>query len=99
MNPRVKAVKPISDYRLILTFENNEIKIFDVSPYLTKGVFRELTDLRLFNAVRPMLGSIAWANGQDFCPDTLYLDSEPLPRNAAPSPALATLAVHELGGD
>ena len=32
----------------------------------------------MFNTVKPMLGSIQWLGGQDFCPDTLYMDSEPL---------------------
>lgn len=75
MNPRVKTVKPNVDYTLILTFTNDEVKVFDVKPYLDKGVFKELRDLSLFNAVRPFLGSIQWQNGQDFCPDTLYMDS------------------------
>ena len=43
------------------------------------GIFRELQDLTLFNSVKPFLGSIQWKNGQDFCPDTLYLDSVPVP--------------------
>ncbi len=34
MNPRVKEVKPIEGYQLLLTFTNNEIGIFDVSKYL-----------------------------------------------------------------
>lgn len=75
MNPRVKAVKANSDYTLTLTFTNDEVKIFDVKPYLDKGIFRELQDIGLFYSVRPCLGSIQWKNGQDFCPDTLYLDS------------------------
>ncbi len=75
MNPRVKKVKSNPDYTLTLTFTNNEVKIFDVKPYLEKGIFRELKDLSLFNSVKPFLGSIQWQNGQDLCPDTLYLDS------------------------
>ncbi len=75
MNPRVKKVKSNPDYTLILTFTNDEVKIFDVKPYLEKGIFRELKDLSLFNSVKPFLGSIQWNNGQDLCPDTLYLDS------------------------
>jgi hypothetical protein len=43
------------------------------------GIFCELQDLRYFNSVRPVLGSIQWRNGQDLCPDTLYLDSVPVP--------------------
>jgi hypothetical protein len=76
MNPRVKDVKPSSNYTLILTFTNNEVKIFDMKPYLDKGIFKELKDISLFNSVKPSLGSIQWKNGQDLCPDTLYLDSK-----------------------
>jgi hypothetical protein len=75
MNPRVKAVKPNPDYTLTLTFTNGEVKSFDVKPYLNVGIFRELKDLSLFNSVKPFLGSVQWKNGQDFCPDTLYLES------------------------
>lgn len=78
MNPRVVDVKPASDYTIILTFANGEVKAFDVKPYLAKGIFKELQNKQLFNAVKPFLGSIQWPNGQDFCPDTLYIDSVPL---------------------
>ncbi len=77
MNPRVVKVKPEIDYKLRLTFSNGEEKIFDVKPYLNIEVFRDLKDPSLFNAVRPFLGSIQWQTGQDLCPDTLYLDSQP----------------------
>lgn len=79
MNPRVKAVTPHPDYTLTLVFANGEVRAFDVKPYLHIGVFRELQDLSLFNSVKPFLGSIQWKNGQDLCPDTLYLDSVPVP--------------------
>jgi hypothetical protein len=78
MNPRVVAVRPQPDYTLTLTFANDEVKTFDVKPYLNIGIFRELQDQGIFNSVRPFLGSIQWQNGQDFCPDTLYLDSVPV---------------------
>ncbi|RPI17328.1 MAG: DUF2442 domain-containing protein [Ignavibacteriae bacterium] len=76
MYPRVERVKPEKNYTLIITFNNGEVKSFDVKPYLDIGIFKELKDLALFNSVRTCLGSIQWKNGQDLCPDTLYLDSE-----------------------
>ncbi len=76
MNPRIKNVKPNPDYMLTLTFNNDEVKMFDMKPYLEIGIFKELKDLSLFNSVRPFLGSIQWKNGQDLCPDTLYLESK-----------------------
>ncbi|MFH1824972.1 MAG: DUF2442 domain-containing protein [Candidatus Firestonebacteria bacterium] len=76
MNPRIKDVKPNSDYTLTLIFTSDEVKIFDMTPYLNKGIFKELKDVSLFNSVKPFLGSIQWRNGQDLCPDTLYLKSK-----------------------
>jgi hypothetical protein len=78
MNPRVVEVKPNSDYSLTLRFTNGEVRRFDVRPYLEKGIFRELKDMQLFNSVKPSLGTIQWLNGQDLCPDTLYMDSQPV---------------------
>ncbi len=75
MNPRVIFVHPNKDFTLNLTFDNSERKIFDVKPYLEYGVFKELKDLSLFYSVKPFLGTVQWQNEQDFCPDTLYLES------------------------
>ena len=78
MNPRVKSVRAMQDYKLQLTFTNGEKRIFDARPYLSKGVFQELMNETLFKTVRVSLGSIQWRNGQDLCPDCLYLESKPL---------------------
>lgn len=86
MNPRVRSARPNPDYTRTIEFANGELKVFDVRPYLDKGIFRELKDVRVFNSVRAVLGSVQWPSGQNFCPDTLYLDSVPAARsvNAAP---------------
>ena len=76
MNPRVTAVKGKPDFTLVLTFANKQKKMFDMKPYLSIGVFRQLKDYSKFKKVKPFFGSIAWATGQDLCPDTLYLDSK-----------------------
>ena len=78
MNPRVRSVKPSPDFTITITFTNGETRVFDVKPFLNKGIFKELQDPGLFNSVKPFLGSIQWKDGQDFCPDTLYMDSLPL---------------------
>jgi hypothetical protein len=75
MNPRVSEVKPGNDFTLLLTFNNGEVKSFDVKPYLGIGISKQLNDVSVFNSVRPFLGSIQWSNGVDLCPDTLYLES------------------------
>ncbi len=75
MNPRVKDVTPNNDYTVNIIFDNGEEKLFDVSPYLDKGIFKELQNKDIFKTVKPIMGSIQWKHGQDFCPDTLYLSS------------------------
>lgn len=71
----VKEVKPIENYKLILTFENNEVRIFDMNPYLDKGIFQELKNENLFKAVKISFDSIEWPNEADIDPETLYEDS------------------------
>lgn len=75
MNPRVAQVSPEKDYKLRLMFTNGEVGIFDMKPYLDRGIFQELKDLKIFQTVKPFMDSIQWINGQDLCPDTLYLKS------------------------
>jgi len=78
MNPRVKEVIPDTDYTLIITFENQEKKRFDVKPFLDIGIFKELRNKKKFNAIHPCLGTVQWNGGQDLCPDTLYENSVPV---------------------
>jgi hypothetical protein len=75
MNPMVKTVKPIDDFMLHIWFNNGEERLFDVKPYLDRGIFSELKDLALFNTVRPDGLSIEWANEASLSPDTVYLSS------------------------
>jgi hypothetical protein len=75
MNPRIKAVKALDNFLLEIEFKNNERKLFDVKPYINIGVFIELQNPEYFKLVKVNGPSIACPNEQDFCPDTLYLDS------------------------
>ena len=76
MNPRVKSVIANEDYTLSIIFENEEIKTFNMSPYLAFGVFVELKDKNYFRQVKSFMGTIAWPHGQDICPDTLYIEGK-----------------------
>ena len=76
MNPKVIAVKAQDDYKILLTFTNNEMRVFDMRPYIDKGFFKQLQDRSYFNNVKQFMDSMQWQNGQDLCFDTLYLDSE-----------------------
>jgi hypothetical protein len=78
MNPEVKTVEPLDNYKLKLQFENGDFKIFDVSPYLDRGIFTELKDSHYFKSVRVVSGAVQWPHEQDFSSDTLYIRSSPL---------------------
>ena len=73
INPDVKQAKVLDNYKLKIIFSNDEIKEFDVSPYLDKGIFTELKNPSYFNQVRVAFGSVEWPNEQDFSKDTLYI--------------------------
>jgi hypothetical protein len=76
MSPKVIQVEPLSDFTLRLFFDNGEVKRFDVSPYLEKGIFVELKNIQYFKQVKPFFGGVQWLHEQDFSAHTLYLESQ-----------------------
>ena len=76
MNPYVKDVRPLDEYRLEVTFENGERRIIDVKPYMYRGVFVRLQNRALFQAARVVAGSVEWPGGLDLSYDTLYLEGQ-----------------------
>ena len=72
----VKSVRPLSEYQLLLTFENGEKKIIDMKPYLDKGIYKELKDESKFKTVRISFDSIEWCNKADIDPEFLYEKSK-----------------------
>jgi len=71
----VIEVEPLEEFKLLLTFENKEKRIFDVSPYFNIGKFFELRDPSLFNTVQVKFDSIEWSNSLDLDPELLYQNS------------------------
>ena len=73
--PTAIAVKPMEDYKLLVTFDNEERKLFDVAPYIKGSWFGQLRDKATFDRVHIGGLSVEWPGGQDICPDRLYYDS------------------------
>ena len=63
MTPKAINVETIENYKLKVTFDNGEVKVFDVKPYFGH---------KLFKTVKVAGLSIEWDNGADICPDELY---------------------------
>ena len=76
--PVLTAVIPLDDYRLALTFGENERRLYDFKPNLSHKFYRALADIKLFKNVSVVDGEIEWVTGQDFCPHTLYERSVPV---------------------
>ncbi|NOT17013.1 MAG: DUF2442 domain-containing protein [Sulfuriferula sp.] len=70
----VIAVKPLPDYCLYVEIKNGRVGIFDVKPYLDRGVFNALRDVNYFNRVGILLGAITWPDEQDISPETLLAE-------------------------
>lgn len=73
-----KFVKPLSEYRIYVELENGRKGIFDLKPYLDRGILRELKDIHYFNQVSIVFGAVTWPNAQDIAPDTLLADLQPI---------------------
>ena len=70
----VKTVKPLPDFRIWVEFDDARRGIFDLKPYLTHGVFRELQDVAYFNRVGVVHGAVTWPHEQDIAPETLLAE-------------------------
>ncbi|GAK52184.1 hypothetical protein U14_03435 [Candidatus Moduliflexus flocculans] len=78
MNPYVRQVKTTDQHQLELLFENGERRIFEMSHYLNRGVFKRLQNPAIFHLARVVAGSVEWPGEIDLSYDTLYLESQPI---------------------
>lgn len=76
MTPKIVDAVPMTNYDILLTFENNEKKIFNIKPYLNLGSFSELKNESIFNTVKVSFDTIEWINGVDIDPEELYEKSK-----------------------
>ncbi len=72
MTPQIAKVEVMPGYKLCVRFGNGEARLFDLKPYLDKGVFKELRKESYFKKVRIISGGVEWPHEQDLSADTLY---------------------------
>jgi len=76
-----KAI-PQKDFTLILLFESGELRILDMKPCIGgEGVWAQLRDWAVFSKVEVQedFGGLVWTDELDYCPDSAFMDSQPLP--------------------
>ncbi|WP_428356027.1 DUF2442 domain-containing protein [Methyloprofundus sp.] len=79
--PKVKLVKALDNYQLIVRFDNNQTKQYDVSPLLKKAMFSPLKNLALFKAVKVENGgyAVVWNEDIDISEYELWQHGQPIP--------------------
>ena len=62
----------LEDYRLLLSFNNGERRIVDLSNSLKGSVYTPLKDISYFKNFSIKFNTVEWENGADFAPEYLY---------------------------
>lgn len=69
----VKQIEYKSGYSFLIVFDDGVNAVIDFSDYIQRGpVFAPLRDQAFFRQARIEGGTIAWPNGADIAPETLY---------------------------
>ena len=62
----------LSGYRIKLWFNNQVVKVVDLSNSLNGEVFQPLKDIDFFKRFTIKFNTIEWENGADIAPEYLY---------------------------
>ena len=76
MIPDVTHFEILTDHRIKVTLSNGKKGIFDVKPYLDRGIFRELSDYNYFKRARIEFGTLTWPTSRNFSPETIEIKME-----------------------
>ena len=70
---KVVKIDYLQNYVFKIVFDDNSSGEVDFSEYIERwDVFKSLRDLKLFKSAIIDGGTIAWENGLDIAPETLY---------------------------
>ncbi len=79
--PKIHSITAIDNHTLLVHFDNDERKKYDITPLLNKEMFAPLKNSALFKSVRVEQGgyAAAWNNEIDISEYELWVHGEPLP--------------------
>jgi hypothetical protein len=76
--PVVTDAKYIGNYQIEVEFSNGEKRLADCEPWLNGEIFQPLRDPAYFRQFFVDGWTVAWPNGADIAPETLYEDGQKL---------------------
>jgi hypothetical protein len=74
--PQVVQAEYRGGHRIHVKFADGQEKTVDFSPWLTGPVFEPLREVNYFRRFFVEGGTVAWPNGADIAPETLYEAAE-----------------------
>ena len=80
-HPKVKAVLAINNHMLVVEFDNNKKKKYDVTPLLSKDMFSPLKNPAFFKTVSVEQGgyAVVWNNDIDISEYELWSHGQAMP--------------------
>ena len=75
--PRIIQAIPNADFTLSLVTDDGQRLRFDCAPYLKRGAFQRLADVRLFRQASLAFDTVCWPGELDIAPETLLALSQP----------------------
>jgi len=79
--PKVKSVSALDNYTLLVEFNNNQKKKYDVAPLLSKDMFSPLKNQALFKAAKVEQGgyAVVWNSNIDISEYELWSHGQAMP--------------------
>jgi hypothetical protein len=86
--PKVRAVEPLPDKKLLIRFETGEVRLYDCQPLLNEEAFRPLADDSFFRRVYPDPHGYAviWSDDVDLAESELWTNGKPAEQNGCTEP-------------
>ncbi len=80
----------VTDYKIKVRFENNEVKVVDLGPHLDGPIFEPLKDIAYFKSftVNQDIDTVTWPNNADFSPEFLYEVGQSASEHVGPADGL-----------
>ncbi|MFO7761956.1 MAG: DUF2442 domain-containing protein [Thermodesulfobacteriota bacterium] len=79
--PRIKNATPLDDHTLMVVFDNNDKRKYDIRPLLSKSMFEPLKNPVFFKAFNIENGgyAIIWNENIDLSEYELWSHGQPMP--------------------